>query len=975
MTSSLSFDAEFEVRLQSIKRVVRDVTAKSLKFAADTSTSPLPTQNGAGDNEYNIYGTGDDSNVEYSFDVNMGGEDESGSDNNASGKTRESDFDLSMTLFGDDPKAIEEDLHLRLSKAEDDLNACLGIGPGGQHQQDENSSPIVTQHPTAIDYESFGVTPAPSSGDVDPAIKQHILQQEAGQLRSKITFLRKCCEARVALDEANALSLQLSCATRTGLAAGGTSRKAAASMVSIDAAHNLTTAQSALKEALHLIAENSNMTERDAKVAKSIVQSIQSQITRKTVDLHNKATALIDSCITLTQNSIAITQGPNMPARKPNAALNDSTNSSGASINVSTSSSPVEVSKSVPLPSHQGLQAAIEVLAILSEGSSYNRLEVKMQNIADDFAAIIRPVIVEARDAMKDGRKPKRLQIDEFCTNGSKSSVGSKLQSNIGVLGRDAKDTIFTLGWREIDDKSKYDDDDRGLEWWKDLLNFLQTTIKFFCEKALSQGVESNRNVDLLPMFGHAFLGQAAASPTKSSYSLPFESDIMEHGIKCPIVKLLDRLLWEFCIPESPISSAQGDLGKIKSTVTDSVLAFESFLLDSRLITNHTVLQDYAIKFDDKYNEKVRSSILVKGRRILLKGDYHDSVKVGLNIHEQKKAERPEYLDHIDVEQNDLSLFLFQECGVSKVATQLMSLCKDTMDLAVDPNVSSDALLSATLYRASRELLDLFRASIHAVHGSDIATIPRTAAIFHNDCTFFAHKMLSFGLIYRDQFPVGDDGKESHLKQICTFLDLVPLFRDLAERTMNDMIQFQKHQISEIAGPRLTYLGDALRSNEGVVEWSDAETALTAGLYHLRHLSQAWESMLSRDIYNVTIGSIVDELFNLFLVKVLGAKDISVPACHFVSGLFQNVLRGVSDLFGSPEANSNSGPEAAQYCTLHRKFSAVGKFMDMSLVDINRSLSEGLFRSVTGAELSRLVCAVFEDSESRRNLLRLLESN
>ena len=74
----------------------------------------------------------------------------------------------------------------------------------------------------------------------------------------------------------------------------------------------------------------------------------------------------------------------------------------------------------------------------------------------------------------------------------------------------------------------------------------------------------------------------------------------------------------------------------------------------------------------------------------------------------------------------------------------------------------------------------------------------------------------------------------------CTFIDLVPIFRELAERTMNDHIKYQMNQLSEVVCPRITYLKAALRANEGVVEWTDAETALTAGLYHLRHLSQSW---------------------------------------------------------------------------------------------------------------------------------------
>jgi len=358
-----------------------------------------------------------------------------------------------------------------------------------------------------------------------------------------------------------------------------------------------------------------------------------------------------------------------------------------------------------------------------------------------------------------------------------------------------------------------------------------------------------------------------------------------------------------------------------------------------------------------------------------LDGDYHNSVQVGVNVYEQKKTDKPEFLDSLGIEQNNMSMFLLEASGISKVAMDLMGLCRQTMDLAVDEIVSSQTLIPPTLYRTSRELLDLYRATIPAVHGSEIASIPRTAAIFHNDCVFFANKLLTFGLEYRDRFPSDSEGNESPMTRMCTFLDLVPMFRELAERTMNDMIRHQKRQISEILDPRLEYLRDALGSNEGVVEWTDAETALTAGLYHLRHLSQAWKAMLSHDVYCITMGSIADSLFKIFLDKVLGTKDVSVPACHFVNALFQNGLRGVAEVFGSPSDPMEGSKVAENFCALYPKFAAVGSFMDMGLADINMALSEGVFQSVTGAELSKLVVAVFQDSEGRRKLLRLLESS
>ena len=49
--------------------------------------------------------------------------------------------------------------------------------------------------------------------------------------------------------------------------------------------------------------------------------------------------------------------------------------------------------------------------------------------------------------------------------------------------------------------------------------------------------------------------------------------------------------------------------------------------------------------------------------------------------------------------------------------------------------------------------------------------------------------------------------------------------------------------------------------------------------------------------------------------------------------------------------------------------------MDMSLADIQVALSEGLFRSVTGPELSRLIVATFDESQKRDHLLHVLASH
>jgi len=953
-TSTAPNGATLDIRVRKAKRVIREATAAALKFAHIQETDLS-----------NVYQSDEDAAMQHqdAFDP-AASPDPEGNVNNTNGMNEAEEFDLAMTLFGDDIRGIEEDLNDKLILIENDIyNYFAHKEQQQQQQQHEFSNDGIADFKISeINNESFGIDP---KKDLDPNSKQQLLEQEAKQLHAKIAFLQKCSRARVALDEADQYSLQAS----TG------SRKS----VMMSSANQLDEAIRAVKLARQDFQSSENtrsshsdgdcnsdgdMSASDQKVARAILYSIEDQIRRKVSDLSSKAMSIIDSCIVITSNSISICEGPvnaggvTFSADGSGNALHDSTNVESSSEHA-----------------YEGLKVALEVLKILSrkdENQGRDRLGHAVGIIANQVLTIIlRPVIDSVYTAFENGSGViTRYTFEESTAKSTMGPASSKL-AGFGP-GKKIKGVITTLEWNSNASTESTGMDDKtssSLEWWTALLGFIQRITEFMRDKVLTQGPSDS----IYPMFGSAVFGTPA--PTKNTYSLPFDSDIVEHGRKCPILKLLGRLLWEHCIPQECNQEVLQGLGGIGGTVKESIAAFDSFLMNSRLIDTHTALSEYGTEFNMKYTEKVRTSILGRGRKILLDGDYHNSVQVGINVHEQKKGDRPAYMDILSIEEKDMSMFLLEACGISQVASDLMELCRQTMELSVDKFTSSQPLIPPTLFRSSRELLDLYRATIPTVHGSEIASIPRTAAIFHNDCVFFAHNLLTFGLEYRDRFLPDSKGNESPMKRMCTFLDLVPMFRELAERTINDMIWLQKRQLCEIVNPRLEYLRDALGSNEGVVEWTDAETAVTAGLYHLRHLSQAWKSMLPHQVYCITMGSIVDSLLKIFLDKVLGTKDISAPACHFVSALFRNAISGIAEVFGSPFNPTGGSKDAENFCALQPKFAAVGNFMDMGLADINMALSEGVFRSLTGAELSRLVKAVFQDSEGRMKLLRLLESN
>jgi len=418
------------------------------------------------------------------------------------------------------------------------------------------------------------------------------------------------------------------------------------------------------------------------------------------------------------------------------------------------------------------------------------------------------------------------------------------------------------------------------------------------------------------------------------------------------------------CVPESPSHFAE-----LSSSLLSETRQFEEHLIEQGFVAkieDETMqefysLSNFACTFENKYADKRRSIILSNARDTLLKEDYHNTIIVG-SINQQDHDKYHNNQSHFVMERDALNVFHLDQCAISKTASTLITLCRKTLDEAVHQTSPPSAV--PILYKTSRDLLDLFRAIIPTAHGNAIATIPRTAAVLHNDCVYLAHHLLTLGLEYKDKFqklPL----QRPKLYLTCTFVDFVPTFRDIAEQAMLDMIQRQKKQLALVVGERVQSLQQALRSNEAVTEWTEAETGVRAAHYHLHHLSQAWKPILSRDVYARSMGSLVDTFFALLLDPVVTASEISVAATHFVSSLFRDVLQAENLFLGFAD-------EAKTYSRVWDRLTAVGRFMEMSLADISIGLSEGVFRSLTGPELSRLIHATFSDSDNRRKILQTL---
>jgi hypothetical protein len=154
-------------------------------------------------------------------------------------------------------------------------------------------------------------------------------------------------------------------------------------------------------------------------------------------------------------------------------------------------------------------------------------------------------------------------------------------------------------------------------------------------------------------------------------------------------------------------------------------------------------LSKLASSLRQAFIEGQRSIILNQGRSILLNTDYHNTVQVGTFVPEPSDAGTLASLDD-----DPLQVFAFHRCSISTTAQQILTLCRKTMDDATNPDIASDLVDDAfppMLFRAARELLDLFRAIIPTSHASEIGSLPRMAAVLHNDCVYLAHESSLLG--------------------------------------------------------------------------------------------------------------------------------------------------------------------------------------------------------------------------------------
>lgn len=682
----------------------------------------------------------------------------------------------------------------------------------------------------------------------------------------------------------------------------------------VQASRLIVKAAELIRQAESFAALVSSSDDDDSTASSKLISSLKQDVRRQRVQLLIKAGKVLDACVQLSSNSITVKNTKQLDeAYQVMEQFENSTTSEDegkGKRKIATSTALQETMRRFTKQLYQEILKAI----LKQHGTKWN--------------------VVESEDTPTYGNN-----------NNNRGPV-YKLEWTTLVVDDDKK-------LMQIDEDSANND---AVAPWKHTFHLLEELLVFVQSKLLR-----NRQ-DPSQLVGNLLFGNPEAMPSSLNLHALGLDSLRIGADKGMLLEDLMLLLDETCLPD------YYDFENAETSLTDMAIELKTYVTPFcnamcqkwfMPLSPKPKLIDFCDKMEDNYVEHRRCVLLNQVREVLLHNDYHNTVTVGAKS-------TPE-----DMEPG-MAIFLLPHCSVSDTAQKTMTLVRTTMDEAVAAShATSLELLRPMLYKTAREMLVLFRAIIPASHQKEIRTVPRTAAVLHNDCTYFAHHCLTLGLEYKDQFNDGEEIPDKDkvgqlLQQTCIFVDMVPIFREIADEYLGDMLDLQQEQMVELIQPRISYFGKSLSSHESLHEWSEGETALAAATYHLQHLQSAWKTILANDVFGASIGHLANVVFASFVKQVLVPDlHVSPSAKQFVSALFSKAMREIGEMLkGSNPSHCSSEWD---------RFVAISKFFEInSLADLETALSMGTFLHITSQELQILVQATFRDRKQSPEYISLM---
>uniref|UniRef100_A0A0C9R4G9 Zw10_0 protein n=1 Tax=Fopius arisanus TaxID=64838 RepID=A0A0C9R4G9_9HYME len=427
------------------------------------------------------------------------------------------------------------------------------------------------------------------------------------------------------------------------------------------------------------------------------------------------------------------------------------------------------------------------------------------------------------------------------------------------VCWTDAQGTESTKNSAHSSTSLKLDCQPKDIQDLVEALHYVEEltpTLQFFCTKILKRFIipiihhDCSVYVVEKTVFNVTVLNESQSPTYKSTlHNLKLLFQFLNQHFQCKIEQktfigliseqLSERIEEELiknCISKTIPDSSAG-LQNFKE-VEETVQVFEDYLVEiGFLLPEDFFLSQYISNVDRLYIDKKCQGLLNTAREIMRK-DLHDSFK-----YEPEVSELPKSLKNCSniIMERKLSEKTFQlpACQVSKSARQILQLVRSILDELT----RSPEACSVRLYYMSRNIFEMYAGAVPEYHKKFLETVPQQVALFHNNCMYFAHHLMTLGYEYQQKIP-------THLeKHNVTYVDLTLKLRVVgAEYFMNHM-KYQRNIITEIINDSgLSQLGQSSKLPPST------EKALRQCVRQLELLKTVWSEVLPVNTYCKALG-------------------------------------------------------------------------------------------------------------------------
>ncbi|KAK2561588.1 Centromere/kinetochore protein zw10-like protein [Acropora cervicornis] len=182
------------------------------------------------------------------------------------------------------------------------------------------------------------------------------------------------------------------------------------------------------------------------------------------------------------------------------------------------------------------------------------------------------------------------------------------------------------------------------------------------------------------------------------------------------------------------------------------------------------------------------------------------------------------------------------------------------------------------------------------------ATLPQLAALHHNNCMYIAHHLLTLGHQFRPRLP------EPLNQGMASFVDLVPVIRQIGEKCFLDQLKIQQSNLLEL-----------VKNTQGFANVHEeaknlqVEKTMKQILHLLTNLGKVWKGILPINIYCQSLGALFDDVIQYIAWEVLQLEDICTVVPHWTRykeliGILKASLQEIGDRW-----TDGKGPLAQEF--------------------------------------------------------------